>query len=87
MATVYLPLHLKQWTGGTRQVEVSGATLAEVIGALDRLYPGLGAQIADGQQLVPSLRATVDGRIAPLGLRTPVEPTSEVCLLPALGGG
>jgi len=87
MATVTIPLLLKDVTGGTRRAEVPGATLAEIIRALDRIHPGIEARIHAGGKLNPNLAFTVDGAIATQGLATPVGPQSEVSILPTFGGG
>ncbi|MGQ9574768.1 MAG: MoaD/ThiS family protein [Thermoguttaceae bacterium] len=87
MATVTIPLLLKEMTGGARRAEVPGATLAEVVRELDRIHPGIESEICPGGRLNPNLAFTVDGVIAAQGLATPVRPQSQVCILPAFGGG
>jgi molybdopterin synthase sulfur carrier subunit len=87
MATVSIPLLLKDVTGGARRVEVQGATLEEIITALDEIHPGIKTRVRDGDKLSPTVAFTVDGKIAARGLDTPVRADSEVCLLPSFGGG
>ena len=87
MATVVIPLLLKDFTGSQRSADVPGSTLSEVVTALDGLYPGIGGRIIENGQISPTIAVTVDGRIAAGGLDTPVGSDSEVRLLPALGGG
>ncbi len=87
MATVTIPLLLKDVTGGTRRAEVPGANLGEVLRGLDRLFPGLEAKILSDGKILPHVTFTVDGAIAARGLDTPVRPESEVCILPSMGGG
>ncbi len=87
MATVSIPLLLKDVTGGVRRAEVQGATIAEVIAALEGLFPGIEARIRDGQRIRPIFAFTVDGVIATQGLATPVGPASAVDILPVMGGG
>jgi molybdopterin converting factor small subunit len=87
MATVRIPLLLKDVTGGARRAEVSGRNLAEVLRALDRLHPGIQGQILSDGKILPFVTFTVDGVIAARGLDTPVRPESEVCILPSMGGG
>jgi molybdopterin synthase sulfur carrier subunit len=87
MATVSIPLLLKDVTGGARRAEVEGSTLEEVITALDKIHPGIEARVRDGDKLSPTVAFTVDGKIAARGLATPVRPDSEVCMLPSFGGG
>jgi molybdopterin synthase sulfur carrier subunit len=87
MATVSIPLLLKDITGGARRVEVPGSTLEEIITAMDRIHPGIEARVRDGDKLSPTVAFTIDGKIASRGLATPVRPESEVCVLPSFGGG
>ena len=87
MANVSIPLLLKDVTGGARQAEVTGATLAEVVAALDAIHPGLAERIHDGKKIHPTVALVVDGTIAARGLDTPVGPESQVNILPAFGGG
>ena len=87
MASVTLPLLLKEFTGGARRADVPGASVAEILDGLGRLYPGLEARIHRDGKLDPNLLVAVDGAIATEGLSTPVHPDSEVSILPTFGGG
>jgi molybdopterin synthase sulfur carrier subunit len=87
MVTVSIPLLLADLTGGARTAEVAGATLGEVLAALERLYPGMAARIQNDGKISPHVALTVDGKIAMQGLSTPVRPDSEVAILPSMGGG
>ena len=87
MATVWIPSLLRDLTGGREQVSVPGVTVGQVVAALDDAYPGIKARLCEGDRLVPTIVATVDGRSARLGLMAPVEERSEVHFLPAIAGG
>ncbi len=87
MVHVSIPLLLKDVTGGAREANVTGSTLAEVLAALDAIHPGLAERIHDGQKIHPTVALVVDGTIAARGLDTPVGPQSQVNILPAFGGG
>jgi molybdopterin converting factor small subunit len=87
MARVSIPLLLSDVTGGVRQAEVAGTTLAEVVAALEALHPGIATRICNGEKITPNVAVTVDGKIAARGLATPVRPESQVAILPAFGGG
>ena len=87
MATVSIPLLFEDLTGGARRAEVAGETLGEVIATLDTIHPGIGARIHDGRKISPNLTLVIDGKLATLGLATPVRPQSQVNILPAFGGG
>jgi len=87
MAVVSIPLLLSDVTGGSRQVEVTGATLAEIVTALDAVHPGIEARLLDQRKIKTTVAFVIDGRIAGQGLATPVAPDSQVNILPAFGGG
>ncbi|GIW06764.1 MAG: hypothetical protein KatS3mg060_1569 [Dehalococcoidia bacterium] len=87
MATVWIPAQLLTECGGRRQIEAPGRTVGEVLRNLERDCPGLLARLAPNGELAPDLAVSVDGAIGTLGLLEPVEPTSEVFLVPALQGG
>lgn len=87
MATVSIPLLLCDLTGGVRTAQVPGATLGEVIAALDGLYPGMEARVQNNGRISPNVAISVDGKIAMKGLATPVRLESEVVILPSMGGG
>ena len=87
MAAVSIPLLLGKVTGGVRQVEVAGATVAQIVDSLEAALPGIRAKILSDGKIVPTLAFTVDGKIAATGLDTPVGPQSQVNILPAFGGG
>lgn len=81
MARVVLSRGLAEWTGGVREVEVDGADVRAVIGALDARFPGIAAQI-DGRMAV-----AIDGEIVGEPLLERVGHDSEVHFLPRVGGG
>ncbi len=87
MPVVWIPAPLRTLTGGRETVPVSGATVAEVVAALERLHPGIRDRLCDGDALRPGLTVAVDDQVARLGLREPVRESSEVHFLPAIGGG
>ena len=87
MASVSIPLLLKDVTGGARQADVEGRTLAEVVAALDAIHPGIEARLRKGNAPAPMVAFVVDGKIAAAGFDTPVGPQSEVNILPSFGGG
>ncbi|HPP53752.1 MAG TPA: MoaD/ThiS family protein [Thermoguttaceae bacterium] len=87
MASVQIPLLLAEHTGGLRRMEVAGGSVREIVEELEKRFPGIAGQIHQGGKIRPTLVITVDGQLATAGLDTPVGPSSEVCLLPFLGGG
>jgi molybdopterin synthase sulfur carrier subunit len=87
MATVFIPPQLRDLTGGAARVIVAGATVGELVRALEAAHPGLGATLADEETIRPGLALSIDGVMNHRGLRSQVGPQSEVHILPALGGG
>ena len=87
MAVVWVPALLRDLTGGRETVAVPGATVGEVVSALDRLHPGIRARLCDGDALRPGVAVAVDTELSRLGLRQPVSEHSEVHFLPAVSGG
>jgi molybdopterin synthase sulfur carrier subunit len=87
MATVWIPPLVRDLTGGRETVTAAGATVRQVIAALDRAYPGIRDRLCEDDRLRPGIAAVVDGTVANLGLLQPVMENSEVHFLPAIGGG
>lgn len=87
MPVVWIPAQLRSLTGGQQTVTVAGATVAEVIDALDQVFPGIKDRLCGEDGLRPGLAAVVDTQVARLGLFQPVAENSEVHFVPAIGGG
>lgn len=87
MATVFIPTQLRRLTEGCDRLDVDGATVADLVDAVERRYPGFRARVTAGGDLAPGLSVAVDGETAAHGLAEPVGPSSEVHFIPALGGG
>jgi sulfur-carrier protein len=87
VATVVLPRSLVAlFPGAERRVDVAGATVFEVVVALDRQIPGVRDRLVDaGPTIREHLNVFVDGERA--GLATPVGPSSVVHVIPAVSGG
>jgi len=87
VATVFIPTQLRRLTAGRDRLVVAGASVGELVDAIERLHPGFRDRIATGEEIAPGLSVAVDGETAALGLLEPVGPSSEVHFIPALGGG
>ena len=87
MATVVLPRSLVAlFPGAERRTSVPGASVAEVVAALDGLIPGVADRVlAPGPAIREHLNVYVDGERATLA--TPVGPDSVVHVIPAVSGG
>jgi sulfur-carrier protein len=79
---------MQSLAGGQTRVAVEGGTVREVIGELDRAFPGFSDRLCTGEGgLKPGIAVAVDGEVRAEGLRARVGPHSEVHFLPALSGG
>lgn len=87
MSIVYIPTLLQALTGGRTTLEVDGGTVHEVIGNLDKQWPGIADRLVDGGRLRANISVAVDGEITPLGLLESVSPASEVHFVAAIKGG
>jgi molybdopterin synthase sulfur carrier subunit len=87
MALVHLPRSLVALFPGTpRQLEVPGATLADVIAALDERVPGIRNRLVDAGPVIRThLNVFVAGERATLA--TPVPAGADVHVIPAVSGG
>ena len=90
MATVFIAMPLRRFTGGQADVQLAGATLRQLVENLESRFPGIKLGLVDEDdpdKLAPGLSAIVDGEATILGLRQRLEPDSEVHFLPAIAGG
>jgi molybdopterin converting factor small subunit len=87
MADVRLPRSLVALFPGTpRQLEASGATVAEVIADLDAQVPGMRNRLLDaGPSIRTHLNVFVGGERATL--TTPVPAGAVIHVIPAVSGG
>ena len=84
---VLIPSPLFSYTGGRRETDAAGRTLAEVVADLDARYPGLRFRIVDEHGAIrPHIRFWVGTRLAP-DLAAPVGPGDVVMIVAALTGG
>jgi molybdopterin synthase sulfur carrier subunit len=71
-------------------VEVDGATIADLLAALDKKYPGIGERLLDAQG---NVRRFVNIYVNGEDIRflqdkeTPVKAGEEVSIVPAIAGG
>lgn len=87
MIRVLIPSPLFSYTGGQRQVEAEGDSLAALLGALDERFPGMRHRIVDEQDRIRQhIRFFVNGEMAQR-LDQRVAPGDEVMIVAALSGG
>lgn len=84
---VTLPAALvRLFPGCERRVEVTASTIAEMIDALDRRWPGLRDRICNSR---PAIRRHINVFVAGerATLATRLEPGAEVMIITAISGG
>lgn len=85
--TVHIPSPLRSYTAQKGAVDVQGATLGEVLSALDRRFPGLRFRIITEQDTIrPHIRIFVAEEQAQ-DLAVPLRPNDQVYIICALSGG
>ena len=83
---VLIPTSLRSYTGRAR-VEANGSTLGEVLGDLDRRFPGIRFRMVDEQdRMRPNMRVFVNGK-AIHDLAQPLQAGDDVSIVQALSGG
>ena len=87
---VRVPGPLRKLTAGESVVEVEGATVSEVLGALETTYPGFRERIYDAEgnlrQFVNIYKNDEDIRHLEQ-LDTPVTDADVLSIVPAIAGG
>ena len=89
MSTVRIPPVLRENTGGTRSVEVTGTTVTEALDDLFAKHPDLRDRVTQDGQLSDFINVYVNDRDVRYrdGLATQVGPDDTIILLPAMAGG
>jgi len=84
---VQIPSPLHSYTGGVAQLEAEGATLDDVLRALDARHPGMRFRIADEQgRIRQHLRVFADGHPV-TSLTSDLAGTELLLIIAALSGG
>ena len=88
--TVRIPTTMRPLSGGASTVQVEGATLADVLAALDATHPGFNDRLFDEsgalRKFVNVFVADDDVRYLD-GLATAVPAGETVSIIPAVAGG
>ncbi|HEX6144045.1 MAG TPA: MoaD/ThiS family protein [Geminicoccaceae bacterium] len=80
------PVLMRLFPGSERRVELSAATVREVIDGLDRRWPGMRDRLCDSTPRIRRhINVFVDGRRTTL--ETPLPPGTEVIIITAISGG
>lgn len=84
---VFIPPPHRDLTGGLTVVEVAGATVGQVIDALDARFPGFKTRLVVDEGVRPGISIAVDGTITARGLRRRLDQTAEIHFVRAISGG
>ena len=88
--SVKVPTILRTYTGGTADVTVSGATLADALADLDAQFPGIRARVLDDdgrlRRFVNVYVNDDDVRFLE-DLQTPTPDGTSISIIPAVAGG
>ena len=90
MSSVFIPSPLRRYTAGQSKVQVSGATISELIENLERQYPGVKSRLCDESgQIKRYVNVFVnDEEIRALqGANTRLADKDEITIVPAMAGG
>ena len=89
MSTVRIPPVLRENTGGSRSVDVSGDTVAEALEDLFGKHPALRDRVTQDGQLSSFINVYVNDRDVRYrdGLETAIDAGDTIILLPAMAGG
>ena len=88
--TVLIPTPLRRFTDGQAKVDVSGATVADVLQDLNARFPGIGERLLDDDgQIRRFVNVFVNGQNVRdvEGTQTSLKPGDEVGIIPAMAGG
>lgn len=90
MAIVRIPTPLRKLTGGAEEVTATGKNVGELIGELEKKYPGIKERICDEsgtvRRFVNIFVKDEDIRFLQ-NLDTPLGEKDEVSIVPAIAGG
>ncbi len=90
MSSVFIPSPLRRYTAGQSKVQVSGATITELIENLERQFPGVKSRLCDESgQIKRYVNVFVnDEEIRALqGANTRLADKDEITIVPAMAGG
>ncbi|MDQ3345778.1 MAG: MoaD/ThiS family protein [Chloroflexota bacterium] len=89
MTTIRIPPVLRENTGGSRTVEVTGSTVSEALDDLFGKHPALRDRVTEDGELSRFINVYVNDRDVRYreGLETAVGGDDTIILLPAMAGG
>jgi molybdopterin synthase sulfur carrier subunit len=74
-------------TSGVKDLWIDARNIEEVVGILEKQFPGMSDRLLVEGNLVSTVVVSVDGQVSRLGLLERVQDESEVHFVPNMGGG
>ena len=89
MISVRIPTPLRTLTGGNETVDVEGATVRDVIEALEKKAPGIKDRLLDDKGVRRFVNLYVNGDDIRFldNTNSPVKDGDEISIVPAIAGG
>ena len=87
MPKVIIPTPLRDLCAGVAHLDVPGATIGEVLRAMDLRCPGFYARVVDGGRVRPELAIAINGELESAQLHDSIPATAEIAIVPAIAGG
>ena len=87
--TVKIPTPLRPLAGGNSELKIEGATVGEVLHAVDAQHKGFAAKVLDGAAVRRFINVYVneDNIRDHKELETPVKAGDTISILPSIAGG
>ena len=89
-ATIRIPTPLRRVTNGADKITVESGSIVEIIGSLDREFPGIKARLCDdNDELRNFVNMYINGEDIRFldGMKSSVNSGDEVSIVPAVAGG
>lgn len=87
MPRVFVPVNMRDLTGGREIVTAESGTVRSIIEQVDATYPGLKARLCLGGNLRPGLAVAINDSVSSLGLLQHVDSDAEIHFVNAIAGG
>jgi sulfur-carrier protein len=84
---IRIPTPLRSYTGQQSVVEATGASVDEVLGDLDRQFPGIRFRMVDEQGRLRKHMKVFVGDESVRDLTTEIDDAAEITIMQALSGG
>ena len=90
MTVIRIPTPLRAYTGGMKEVEISGDSVGSAMEALTQQYPSVTPHLFDDQGAIRSyvnLFLNDEDIRNLLGLETPITKSDRLMIIPSIAGG